>query len=290
MGLTNDTYFEDDKYMTVSQYKRYEKCEVLGQQGFTGDKKSEALLFGSYVDAYIEGTLDKFIADTPEMFVEKIEVTDETIKKFKENAPEYVTRNDTMVAKKLVEAKRIHKDYFDVTYTLKAVYKQADDICKFIDNDPVFSQFMSGDKQTIMSGEIAGVPFKVKLDSYSEGIAINDLKVMRSVTDSSGNYVDFITPWGYHIQAACYQEIVRQNTGQQLPFYICAVTKEDPIDSVIVQIPQHLLDTTLYQVECDLERIYKVKMGEEPAIGCGHCKACVSIRPETPIITLDEIL
>jgi len=89
---------------------------------------------------------------------------------------------------------------------------------------------------------------------------------------------------------ACYQEIVFQNTCKRLPVFICAVTKESPINSVIVQIPQTVLDKALYRVESQIEHLYDVKMGKVEANGCGICKTCISNRGETPIISMSEFM
>lgn len=247
--LTVDTYYDQDEYMSVSEFKRYQKCQMYGKTGFVNNP-TKAMLIGSYVDAYVEGTLEDFKTEHPEIFA-------------KTGATKGQAKSD---------------------------YKNADEICKFIDNDKIFSQFMSGEKQVIMTGEIKGIPFKIKMDSYSKGIAINDLKVMGTVTNSNGDFYDFITPWGYDIQLACYQEIVRQNTGEQLPCFICAVTKETPINSVIVNIPQDYLNKALYLVESLIEDFYKIKMGEIEPIGCGICATCISNRTTTPIISLEDLL
>ena len=130
-------------------------------------------------------------------------------------------------------------------------------------------------KQTIWTGKIAGVPFKAKLDIYSKGIAINDLKVLKTVTNKQGEFYDFITPWGYDIQLAIYQELVLQNTGEKLPCFICAVTKESPINSVIVNIPQVILDKALYKVESNSVRYYNIMTKKIEAVGCGKCKHCI---------------
>lgn len=249
VNLTADNYFEDTHFMSVSSYKLYKKCEKLGLQGFKSEP-SKDMLIGSYVDAFVEGTLEKF----------------------KEGHPDIISSRGATKGE------------------LKAEFKQADEICDFISKDPVFSKFMSGDKQVVMTGEIGGVPFKIKMDSYSKGIAINDLKVMRTVTDRFGNFYDFITPWGYDIQLACYQEIVRQNTGEQLPCFICAVTKENPINSVIVNIPQNILNIALYGVESNVEHFYRIKTGLELPNGCGTCSVCVAERKKTPIISLGDII
>ena len=54
--------------------------------------------------------------------------------------------------------------------------------------DPLFAYFMSGEKQRIFTGEIAGVPFRAKLDSYmtvettSEYLQLlKDYKAMRAM-------------------------------------------------------------------------------------------------------------
>ena len=101
-------------------------------------------------------------------------------------------------------------------------------------------KFMSGEKQVIMTGELFGTKWKIKMDSYIPGIAIVDLKVMASITKLEWvrdiGYLDFVRYWGYDIQGAIYQEIVRQNTGKKLPFYIAGATKESEPDIRIIHI------------------------------------------------------
>lgn len=250
MGITNETYYQMDEFMTVSQFKKFKKCEVDALRPFDNSDRSMPLMVGSYVDAYVEGTLDEFIEQNPDIYL-----------KTGKNKGE-----------------------------LRAEFKQADEICKFIDRDKVFSKFMSGEKQGIYTGVIAGVPFKIKMDSYSPGIAINDLKVMRTVTDNWGNYIDFITPWGYDTQLAVYQEVIYQNTGKRLPCYICAVTKETPINSIIVNIPQDYLNRALYDVEANVQHFYDIKMGRVEPVGCGICPTCITNRRVTKIISMEDLV
>lgn len=61
----------DLHYMSVSQYKSFMSCEARTMAKLNGeyeDKKSNALLFGSYVDSAIEGTLEQFKAENPQIF------------------------------------------------------------------------------------------------------------------------------------------------------------------------------------------------------------------------------
>lgn len=73
--LTENNYYDrasDLAYMSVSQYKSFMSCEARtmaklnGEYGESGN--NTALLVGSYVDAAIEGTLDKFKEEHTEIF------------------------------------------------------------------------------------------------------------------------------------------------------------------------------------------------------------------------------
>jgi hypothetical protein len=74
MILTNDNYYSAEanrEYMSVSQYKDFKQCEAMAVAILRGEwekPKTTALLVGSYVDAWFEGTLDEFKADHPEIF------------------------------------------------------------------------------------------------------------------------------------------------------------------------------------------------------------------------------
>lgn len=243
-----DNYFDDTGHLSVSKFKKFLKCEVDGLTEF--GEPTSSMLVGSYVDSYVEGTLDEFKLDHPEIIS---------------------TRGATKGQ-------------------LKAEFKQAEEICKYIDNDMIIQQFLSGEKQVIMTGVISNIPFKIMMDSFSKGVAINDLKIMRSITDRQGDYYDFISQWGYQYQGACYQEVVRQVTGEKLPFYIVAVTKENPINSAIINIPQEILDLALLEVEKNIERFYNIWNGLKQPIGCGKCPSCIKNRRETPIISMNDII
>lgn len=74
MILTNENYYTDimnKKYMSVSQYKQFCKCEAAAMAEINGEyhrPMTTALLVGSYVDAWFEGTLLDFKGDHPEIF------------------------------------------------------------------------------------------------------------------------------------------------------------------------------------------------------------------------------
>ena len=74
MILTNENYYSNEanwEYMSVSQYKQFRKCEVAAMAELKGEweqPKSTALLVGSYVDSWFEGTLGDFRSENPEIF------------------------------------------------------------------------------------------------------------------------------------------------------------------------------------------------------------------------------
>ena len=80
MFLTNENYFSKEanqKYMSVSQYKTFLNCEARAVAMLNGEYTEEpttALLVGSYVDSYFEGTLDLFKATHEELFTKKGEL------------------------------------------------------------------------------------------------------------------------------------------------------------------------------------------------------------------------
>jgi hypothetical protein len=82
--------------------------------------------------------------------------------------------------------------------------------------------------------------------------------------------------WGYDIQAAVYQEIVRQNIGKRLPFYFDVATKEKPAHLALGEISQWNMDESLETVKKNIVRFQKIKTGELPAercedYGCDYC-------------------
>ena len=178
----------------------------------------------------------------------------------------------------LEEFKKANPEIFTQKGELKANYKQAERIIARMERDPLFMQYMSGEKQVIMTGELFGAEWKIKIDSFVRGIAITDLKVMASITKLEWvkdiGYLDFVRYWGYDIQGAIYQEIVYQNTGERPPFYIAAGTKEEEPNIEVIHVTQNYLDEAKHMVEMNMPRILRVKNGEAEPDRCEMCDCC----------------
>lgn len=244
--LNAENYYSNEanlEYMSVSQFKDFagtygklgcEECAMAKIHDKFQEPNRTALLEGSYVDAFYEGTLDKFKEEHPEMFTQKGE--------------------------------------------LRSNFAKAERAIARSMRDPLFQEYMSGEKQVIMTGELFGAKWKIKMDSYHPGKAIVDLKYMQSLTKFGYvpdiGYLDFVRYWGYDVQGAIYQEIVRQNTGKKLPFYIAGISKEEAIDIEVIYIHDNYLQEALRRVETCMPRILEVKSGKVKPERCEQCLWC----------------
>ena len=261
MVLNDENYYSAEanlEYMSVSQYKEFagtygkQACEFHAMEKLAErweDDSSGALLVGSYVDRYFEGTLESFKSDNPSIF--------------------------------------------RVDGSVKADFIRAENVIKRIERDSYFMKFMSGQKQVIMTGEMFGAKWKIKMDSYHESMAIVDLKVMSSITETKWvkdlGYLDWVRFWGYDIQGAVYQEIVRQNTGKILPFYIAAASKEKEPDIRVIHVTQNYLDEAMSLVASNMPRILEVKSGIADPDRCELCDCCRRTRVLTAPISISEL-
>ena len=243
MVLNESTYFSEEasrEFMSVSQFKRFQECEAAAMAELTGEYISErgrALLLGSYLDEMLTGT-----KESQAQFIE-------------ENRSELFKRNGD--------------PYADIL--------QADETIVRVQNQPLMMKYLGGEHQVVMTGEIEGVPFKIKMDSYQPGEFIADLKYTASLR-SPNLFQSMIAYWGYDIQAACYQEIVRQNTGKQLPFLFVVATKEKTAHLAVGKISQWNMDSAFETVRKKIKRYQAIKNGEiEPErcedYGCSYCTA-----------------
>ena len=262
MKLTKANYYKmnaNKEYISVSQYKdfwgtlAYEGCEAQAMAKLKGLYKPEptaAMLIGSYVDSYFEGTLEKF----------------------KKNHPEIMNTR---------------------TGELKADFKNAEQIIERIKRDSKFMRYLSGQKQVIMTGELFGAQWKIKIDSYIPDTAIVDLKVVKDIHEriytKNKGYVSFAEANGYDFQLAVYQKIVEYNTGKRLPCYIAAADKGKPADIEIIYINQEELDNALIGAQYGVERILELKAGKEPD-RCGRCEYCKEAKVITRPVTMAELI
>lgn len=271
--LTPENYYSREanmQYVSVSQYKDFngttgklgcEACAMAKLRGEIEEVSTTPLLVGSYVDAYFEGTLPTFAAQHPEIYSSRGKTAGE----------------------------------------LKSEYKQATIMIERAERDEVFMRYMEGQKQVIMTGEISGIPVKIKIDSF-DGRRITDLKTVKSITETFyakdlGQRLNFCEWWGYDLQAAVYREIVRQNTGDLLPFYICAVSKDKSSSGNIphprikvIEIPPMKMDEKLTEVRNQITKIQAIKEGDFEPLRCEVCDYCADTEVLDGPVSMDQLM
>jgi hypothetical protein len=172
-----------------------------------------------------------------------------------------------------------HPEAFKKDGSLISDLIHADEIIEAVQADSYFSSFFGGEKQVIETGEISGVPFKIKMDSLFPD-KIVDQKTMKDVADIwvDGEKLPFWKAYHYDIQAAIYQEIHAQNSGVKLPYYLAVATKEDTPDKQLFRFSQQTLDAALDLVRTLAPRFDAIKRHQAEAKECGKCDYCKSVK------------
>lgn len=263
MNLTKENYYSleaDQYYMSVSQYKNFLKCEISALariQGKFEEPKSEALLLGSYVHSWLDGTMDQFKEENPSIFSSKGASKGE----------------------------------------LKSAYKNADDMIKVLEQDPFVMMALEGEKEVIMTGRLFDVPWKIRMDVYNPTQGrFADLKTVKAIREKiwheEHGYCTFVEAYGYITQLAIYSEIERQHRGGDswLENYIVAVSKETPPDKAIITIDQERLQYELEEVYSKVDRIKALKAGEAEPKRCEKCDYCRRTKKITSVTHYLELI
>lgn len=262
MILTSENYYSreaDQEYLSVSQYKNF--CGTPGRPGC--EEQALALLNGGW---------------------ERKETTSMLV-------GSYV---DAHFEGTLPLFRAQHPEIFTGKGVLRSEYRRAEEVINRIERDEYFMLHMQGQKQVIMTGEMFGAKWKIKMDSYFPGTLIVDLKCMKSLREANwvkdSGYMNFVTYWGYDIQGAVYQKIVEINTGKKIPVKIAAASKEEYPDIEVIQIEQSLMDAALAEVEQNVPKILALKAGEIEPLRCELCDYCRHTRVLTHSIWSEELL
>lgn len=262
MILTAENYFSQEaerEFLSVSQYKKF--AGSLGRPGC--EAKAMAELNGEWEEAKSTSLMVGSYVDAH---------FEGTLDLFKAKNPEIFTKQGG----------------------LKAEYRRAEEVINRIERDEYFMAHMAGQKQVIMTGELFGAQWKIKMDSYFPDVLIVDLKCMKSLREDNYlkdyGHMEFVRYWGYDIQAAIYQKIVEINTGKKLPFKIAAASKEEYPDIEVIQVEQSLMDAALAEVEKNVPSILALKNGEYEPVRCGICNYCRHTKVLTQSIWSSELL
>ena len=189
--LTDDNYYSDKTYMSVSRFKEYMKCEARAKaidDGTWDDERDQKpLLFGNYVHSYFESeeAHEKFKEDNKKAL-------------FSSRKP-YGLLSDFKLAEKSSETLKMTR-FSTICITGKKAIRLK--------------------KEKIVTGFIGGVPFKGSwiVSTFQKGYVV-DLKTMKSIWTKEWSEelhakvptaVNNILGFQYHVQLGTYLELLRQ--------------------------------------------------------------------------------
>lgn len=239
MKLTAKNYFSNEAnqyYMSVSQFKEFERCEAAALAKVYGNYAEEpttAMLVGSYVDAYYEGTVEAFREEHPEIFKR-----DGSLKADFAVAEAVIarTKRDAMFQHYMGGAKQV---------------------------------IMTG----IIDG--VPVKCKIDSMMMHETVDLKVMRSFDDVYVPDFGRVPWFMAWGYDMQGSVYQEIRSQNEkGVKKPFILAAATKEAEPDIDLIEIVQEDLDNALLRFRQNVVRYDAIKKGAITPDRCGKCAWC----------------
>lgn len=248
MILTPENYHSREAnqiYMSVSQYKDFLKCEAAALAKLNGEYsegKQDCFLIGSYVHSAVEGTLDAFKEENPEIFSSKGPSKGE----------------------------------------LKAEYRNADKMIETLKEDELCWQMLQGMNEKIITANLYGVLWKIRIDILAEDEGrLVDLKTVKSIRERywnsyKGHHESFIETYGYILQMAVYTEIERLDAQRfdRLEPFIVAVSKEEVPDKAVICFDDNSLDSELAQLSEKLPHVMDVKQGFTEPTRCEKCRYC----------------
>lgn len=271
--LTQENYYQDREWLSVSRFKFYMDCEArayaMEQEDWPEERDETPLLLGNYVHSYFESpeAHEQFLAENGDKLLAKSGKNKGGLK------------SDFVIGDKMIGALK--------------------DDEKFI---VLYNGYPSDDvqKELIVTGEIDGVPVKGKLDSVnlSRGYFV-DLKTMKSICSEEWNSelrqkvpaaVNNILNYGYHVQMAVYQELLRQMLGKNFRSVIVAVSKEPYPDKEVLSIGEEWLAEGLAYFSNNVKRVWRVAQGEITPTKCGNCGYCRSKKQLGRVLSLNDLI
>lgn len=224
-------------YWSVSQFKAFDRCEACGlaeSRGLTIREETDALLVGSYIDAYFSDEIEKFKAAHPDMYTRKGELYAKYQKA--NDIIDRIERDPLMMEYLKGETQVIMTaELFDVPWKIKIDCHGGNRLVDL----KIVKDF----------GEV-----------YDPGYG------RRSWVEYWGYDIQ-----GAIYQKI---EQIANGRTEPLPFYLVAATKEPTTDIKVLQIPQHILDAALKMVEAKIDRFDLIKQGDVEPIRCEKCDYC----------------
>lgn len=136
---------------------------------------------------------------------------------------------DEAISGTLDSFKENNPEIFLKSGDLKADYKIAEEVLNQMQKDEMFMKYLNGEHQLIMTGEISGVPVKIKIDSFHKDKCIVDLKAMANLdliwnenTKQKENFIDF---YDYILQRCIIPRSCKTKYGKTIAIYYSSCNK-----------------------------------------------------------------
>ncbi|GMC01148.1 PD-(D/E)XK nuclease-like domain-containing protein [Enterococcus thailandicus] len=261
--LSDENYYSNEadwQYMSTSQYKSFLKCEAAALAKLKGEwqpvSDPKALLVGNYVHSYFESL------EVHEAFKKE-----NKSKMFSSRKPHGLLK-DFQIAEQMID--------------------------RLIAED-AFLNIYQGEKEAIVIGELFGATWKGKIDCLNlEESYFVDIKTTKDMherkwNDEYGTRETFLVNFGYVLQMAIYQELILQQFGKHCIPIVAAVSKQTPSEARLITIDEDKMAYELVLLKEKIERIVKVKNGEEKPHVCGVCEYCRENNRITAFTSMDDL-
>lgn len=272
--LNKENYYTNEmakRYMFNSVYQDFLKCEANAlfnlENPVLDIEPATPLLVGNYVHSYFESV------ESHENFVERYS-------QFKD---------DLGKVKDLIHTKK----------GLRSEFQTAENMIKRLDDDNLFQYFYNDEdceKESIVTGNMFGVPWKGKIDSlnvkkgyFCDIKTVDDLnKKHWSVDDHQ--WVSFFKARHYATQMGMYKKMLQTMYHKPFACYVFAVDKTKGNGLTAIEVPFEDMTEAVASVEEHLPRVVQVKKHEADPTRCEHCEYCKSTRKLTGFISDPEEL
>lgn len=192
-----------------------------------------------------------------------------------------------------------HPSMFTKALALRSEYLLANTMIDCLQKDPFVMSYLDGEKETIMTAELYGAPWKIMMNVHSlVPRRIVDLKTTRSIIEkvwdeAARRYVSFVELYKAPLQVAIYSEVERLAMGRAAEdwseFMILAVSKEKYPDKAVLNMTNPTrLAAELAAVEAAMPRLIALKAGLGEPIRCEACNYCRSTKVLSTVIQYSE--
>ncbi|KMT33298.1 PD-(D/E)XK nuclease-like domain-containing protein [Melissococcus plutonius] len=227
--LNRSNYYSremNQRYMSVSQYKAFRKCEAATLAELNGDwqdpKDQTALLVGNYVHSFFE---------SPAAHQE-----------FKEE------NKQSMYSQKK-------------PYGLLKSFQVAENMIQSLERQEAFTMLYTGEKEHITTDTLYGVEWKARIDCLnSKGGYFIDIKTTADMSKKVWNNrynqrVSWIVDYGYYLQLAVYKQLLEKEFKKEFIPYITAVSKQEPPMVKFYELDPYLMESELLDLKNNIDRV-----------------------------------